>query len=261
MKNAMLLPAVALVLAVLCAAQTPAPNQERVVKQGEQVFAKSCATGYCHGVRGGPSGAPRLAGRGFDQAYINSVVARGVPDTGMASFATRLSRADLAAVVAYVATLNGIANPNIGSGGGATAVSEGPALTGEAARGARLFTEATRSFGRCSTCHEVGGFGISVASPITRVPDSAAALKALATPNVKTATTASESMPALVLSEGRQSTLFYDLTSAPPVQRSAEPGSVKFTDGSNWRHSSVTGAYGDVELAAILAYLRAVTKP
>ena len=42
-----------------------------------------------------------------------------------------------------------------------------------------------------------------------------------------------ESMPVLVLSEGKQSTLFYDLTSAPPVERNAEPGSVKFADGSN----------------------------
>jgi mono/diheme cytochrome c family protein len=242
-------------------AQNPAPNEEQVVKQGEQVFAKSCATGYCHGVRGGTGGAPRLAGRGFDQAYISNVVTRGVPDTGMASFATRLSRPDLVAVVAYVATLNGIANPNIGAGRGEEPVSPGPALTGEAARGARLFTEATRSFGRCSTCHEVGGFGIPVAAPIAHVPDSAAALKALSTPNVKTAAAAGESMPALVLSDGKQSTLFYDLTSAPPVERSAEPGSVKFTDGSNWRHSSVTGAYNDAELAAILTWLRAVIKP
>jgi hypothetical protein len=42
------------------------------------------------------------------------------------------------------------------------------------------------------------------------------------------------------------------------VERNAEPGSVKFADGSNWRHSSVIGAYNDSELAAILAYLRAV---
>jgi hypothetical protein len=125
----------------------------------------------------------------------------------------------------------------------------------------RLFTEATRSFGRCSTCHEVGGLGIPVAAPIARVPESAAALKALATPNVKTGVTGNESMPALVLSESKQGTLFYDLTSAPPVQRNAVPGSVKFTDGSNWRHSSMIGSYSDAELAAILTYLRAVIKP
>jgi mono/diheme cytochrome c family protein len=199
-----------------------------------------------------------LAGRGFNQAYINNVVTRGIPGTGMASFATTLSRADLVAVVAYVAMLNGVADPKIASDDNDTA---GPKLTGEAARGAQLFTEAVRGFGRCSTCHEVNGFGVSVAAPIQQAPASVAALKALPTPNVKTGTIGSESMPVLVLSEGKQNTLFYDLTSAPPVERNVQPGSVKFTDGSTWRHSSAIGAYNDAELGAILTYLRAAIKP
>lgn len=244
-----------LLLAVSCWAQSP-------TRRGEEVFAKSCATGYCHGVRGASGGAPRLAGRGFNQAYINNVVTRGIPGTGMASFATTLSRADLVAVVSYVAMLNGMANPKIGSDDDDDApASTGPKLTGEAARGARLFTEAMRGFGRCSTCHEIAGFGISVAQPIAQVPASVAALKSLATPNVKTGTMDGESMPVLVLSESRQSTLFYDMTSAPPVERNAQPGAVKFTDGSSWRHSSVIGTYNDAELGAILAYLRAEIKP
>jgi mono/diheme cytochrome c family protein len=243
-----------LALAASCSAQ----NVADVVKQGEQVFAKTCATGYCHGVKGASSGAPRLAGRGFDQAYIANVIARGVPDTGMASFATRLSRPELTAVVAYVATLNGIANPTLGA---EADLPSARALTGDAARGAELFKEAVRGFGRCATCHEVAGFGIPVAGLITKIPASAAALKALATPNVKTAALDGESMPALVLSEGKQGPVFYDLTSAPPVQRNAIAGSVKFTDGSQWRHSSAIGAYNDSELAAILAYLRAAIKP
>jgi mono/diheme cytochrome c family protein len=237
-------------MALSCAAQN-------AVKRGEQVFAKSCATGYCHGVRGQSSGAPRLAGRGFNQAYINNVVTRGIPGTGMSSFAAVLSRPDLAAVVAYVATLNGVENPDTSS---PEASASGPALNAEAARGALLFKEAVRGFGRCATCHEVAGFGIPVAAPIAQVPASVGALKALATPNVKTGVMDGESMPALVLSEGKQGTLFYDLTSAPPVQRNALPGAVKFTAGSAWRHSSVIGAYNDSELAAILAYLRA-TEP
>jgi hypothetical protein len=118
-----------------------------------------------------------------------------------------------------------------------------------------------RGFGRCATCHEVNGFGISVAAPIAQVPASVAALKALATPNVKTGTMDGESMPVLVLSDGKQSTLFYDLTSVPPVERNAQPGSVKFADGSSWRHSSVIGAYKDAELDAILNYLRVATEP
>jgi mono/diheme cytochrome c family protein len=249
--------AAAIALAVSCQGQ----NVANVVQQGEAVFSKTCATGYCHGVRGGPSGAPRLAARGFNQTYIDKVVRNGVQDTGMASFSTRLSPPDLVAVIAYVAKLNGIENPDISMEGAGEAVSARSTLTGEAARGAAIFSEAVRSFGRCSTCHEVGGFGIPVAAPMAKTPASAAELKALATPNVKTAATGGETMPALVLSQGKQGAVFYDLTSAPPVQRNAEPGSVKFTDGSNWRHSSVIGAYNDSELAAIVDYLRAVIKP
>jgi mono/diheme cytochrome c family protein len=246
--------AVALAFAIPATAQ----NLSAALKQGEEVFAKSCATGYCHGVKGGPGGAPRLAARGFDQDYINGVVSRGIPDTAMPAFSGRLSRNDLAAVVAYVASLNGVANPDTGARGAATAT---PSLTGEAARGARLFTEAVRGFGRCSTCHQIGNLGIPVAAPIAKVPASVTALKALATPNVKTGTLDGESMPALVLSEGKQSTVFYDLTSSPPVQRTAQPGAAAFADGSRWRHASVISAYNDSELAAILAYLRAVVKP
>ena len=43
-----------------------AQNLPEVLKQGEKVFSETCATGYCHGVRGTPAGAPRLVGRGFD---------------------------------------------------------------------------------------------------------------------------------------------------------------------------------------------------
>ncbi len=243
------------------AVSCPAQNLGEVLKQGEAVFSKSCATGYCHGVRGGPSGAPRLAGRGFDQAYIGNVVMRGIPDTGMASFATKLSPADLVAVVAYVAALNGVTNPNIAVGEAPPTVSSGPALTGEAARGGKLFSQAIKGFGRCSTCHEAGGYGIPVAAAITKVPTTIAEFKALATPNIKTAAMAGESMPALVLRQGKQTTVFYDLTSSPPVQRNAETGSVKLTDGSPWRHASAIGAYTDPELSAVLAYLRAVIKP
>ncbi len=238
---------------ILCATALGCGAQS--VKQGEQVFAKTCATGYCHGPRGTSSGAPRLAGRGFNENYIAGVVVRGVPGTGMPSFATKLSREDLTAVIAYVAMLNGAT----ASDAAPETAPSGPALTGEAARGAKLFTEAVRGFGRCSTCHEVGGFGISVAAPIAQVPANVAALKALVTPDVKTATMDGQSMPALVLSEGKQGTLFYDLTSPPPVERNAEPGAVKFRDGSTWRHSSVIAGYTDAELDAILAYLRAVT--
>jgi mono/diheme cytochrome c family protein len=228
---------------------------------GEKVFAQSCATGYCHGAKGTPAGAPRLAGRGFDQSYITSTVMRGLPGTAMPAFGTALSRADLGAVISYVAGLNGIANPsiNLGPGPGAAGPVE-PALSAEAERGRALFFDALRGFGRCSTCHEVNGIGIPVTTPIGKIPADAAELRALATPDVRTATVSGESMPALIVSQGKTRALFYDLTSAPPVLRTVDPAALKVSEASAWRHASAIGAYNDAELSSILAYLREAIK-
>jgi mono/diheme cytochrome c family protein len=229
---------------------------------GEKVFAQSCATGYCHGARGAPAGAPRLAGRGFDQTYITNTVMRGLPGTVMPAFSNALPRPDLVAVIGYVASLNGIANPsiNIGPGGpGASGPAETP-LSSEAERGRALFFDAVRGFGRCSTCHEVNGIGIPVTTPIAKIPSDAAALRALATPGVRTASVDGEAMPALIVSQGKTRALFYDLTSPPPVLRTVNPSALTVAEGSAWRHASVIGSYNDQELASVLAYLREAIK-
>jgi len=236
-----------------------AQSLPEVLKQGETVFHNTCATGYCHGARGANGGAPRLAARGFDLNFIRNTVTRGVPTTAMPAFEATLSRADLTAVVAYVASLNGVANPAITNSGPAT--SPPARLTADAARGRALFSDAVRGFGRCSTCHEIGGIGISVATPIANVPVDAAALKALATPQVSTVTQGAESMPALVISKKVNAVMFYDLTSPPPVLRTESPAAVQIRDGSPWRHSSVIGYYSDAELSAILFYLRTAVRP
>jgi len=239
-----------------------AQNVQQVVAQGEKIFNQSCATGYCHGQKGAAGGAPRLAARDFDQAYINNTVTRGVAGTAMPGFASALERSDLVAVVAYVATLNGIANPNVTVRGAAAApATEERELSKEAAQGRVLFYDAVRGFGRCSTCHEVRGMGIPVASPIAKVPGNVQALRGLATPQVRMVTLDGEAMPALVVSAGKQRTVFYDLTSVPPVQRTADSAAVTIAEGSAWRHGSVLGSYNDGELGAVLAYLRAVVNP
>jgi mono/diheme cytochrome c family protein len=244
----------ALLLFALPALTTLSLAQD-LVKQGEAVFSKSCATGYCHGARGANGGAPRLAARGFDPPFINNTVTRGVPNTAMPAFGTTLSRPDLNAVVAYVASLNGVTGP--------AAINAAPAakLSGDAARGRDLFSDSVRSFGRCSTCHEIGGVGIPVATPLTKVPADVAALKALPTTQVSTGSLAGETMPALVVGKKANAVVFYDLTTPPPVLRTESPAAVQMRDGSAWRHASVNGSYNDAELAAILSYLRAVVKP
>ena len=232
-----------------------------LVQQGDDLYHKTCATGYCHAPKGGPGGgAPRLAARGFDEAYINSTITRGLPGTAMPAFGTVLQRRELTAVIAYVASLNGVTStaPNFGGGRGGP---QEPPLSGEAIRGRDFFHDSVRGFARCATCHQVSGMGIPVASPIAKVPANVPALRALATPQVQTAVVDGDTMPALVLSRGKQRTVFYDLTTAPPVRRTVDSATAKISDGSPWRHASVIGSYGDAELESILSFLRTVVKP
>jgi mono/diheme cytochrome c family protein len=247
----------ALFLLFFVPAVAAAQNLTDILKQGEEVFNKTCANGYCHGAQGVGGGAPRLSARGFDQTFINNTVTRGVPNTAMQSFANTLSRGELTAVVAYVAILNGVANPVIPTDAPPPAA---PSLSAEATRGRALFSDAVRSFGRCSTCHEVNGLGIPVAAPIATVPSSVAAFKALPTPRVSTVIVAGETLPAIVLSKKSSAVLFYDLTTPPPVLRTELPEAAQVRDGGSWRHSSVIGSYNDAELSAILAYLGEVLK-
>jgi mono/diheme cytochrome c family protein len=249
------------VLLAVCVAGTAwAQSPAELLTRGEKIFNQTCATGYCHSLKGGSGGgAPRLVARGFSEAYINDVTTRGVPGTAMPAFGSVLSRLEFASVVAYVASLNGL-TPSA-YGGPPRETPSRPSLSTEAAHGREFFFEAARSYGRCATCHQVSGVGIPVASPIDRIPADAAALRALSTPAVKTAVMNGEGMPALVISRGKANTVFFDLTSAPPVQRTAETGAVKINDGSAWKHAVAISAYSDAELNSILAFLRAAIKP
>lgn len=242
---------VALLLPALAGAQDILPH-------GQEIFNKSCATGYCHGLKGAAGGAPKLAGRGFDQAYITQVVGKGIAGTGMPAFGTILNRLDLNAVTAYVGSLNGIAPARI------PGLDRGPAppkLPEDAMRGRTLFFDAVRGFDRCSTCHQVDGMGIPVVDPIVKIPADAAALRALSTPHVWTATAEGESFPALVVSKGGVQTKVYDLLKPPPVLRSFPAAALPLKESSNWRHADAIASYQDADLENILAFLRAAAKP
>jgi cytochrome c peroxidase len=174
----------------------------------------------------------------------------------MPAFGTTMPRGDVAAIIAYVASLNGIApsrNP---------AAEAGPEtkLPPEAERGRSLFFDAVRGFGRCATCHQVEGQGIPVASPFAKVPASAAEFRGLATPQVQTASAGGETYPALVVSKGSKQVKLYDLTTSPPVLRTLAPASVTLKEGSEWRHASVVKAYSDSDLQSILVFLQAVVR-
>jgi cytochrome c553 len=236
-------------LALLLCVPTLAGAQD-VVTRGADVFAKSCATPYCHGPKGAGAGAPKLASRGFDEAHIASVTRAGVPGTAMQGYGSILARPDFNAVVAYVASLNGI-RPAVGSG------EPYVKLSPDAARGRDLFFDSVRGVNRCSTCHQVQGLGIAIA-PIAKIPANATALRNMATPDVRTAGLGADHFPAILVSEGGRRTVLYDLTTLPPVMRTVDSKALGIADSSSWMHSNVVKSYDDRELESILAFLRAV---
>jgi mono/diheme cytochrome c family protein len=237
------------------------PGQNNMAARGLDIFDKTCATGYCHGTKGTAGGAPRLAARGFDDAYVTQTVRNGIPGTGMPGFGN-LERADLLAVVAYVDSLNGVTPPAVP---GMAAGPARPKLPADAQRGRELYSDQVRGLTRCSICHQADGIGIAVALPLTSVPESVAALRQVRTPQVEMATAEGDTFPALVLNRNGAQTKLYDLTVPPPVLRTFAKGTVTFragapSAGSNWNHSAMLAPYNDQELEAILVFLRAVTK-
>ncbi len=204
-----------------------------LAQSGADIFAKTCGSGYCHGMNGSGGGAPKLANRGFDEAYIRSVIRSGVPGTAMQGYGQSLTRPEFAAVVAYIARLNGI-------DGNAEPVKLSP----EAAEGRALFA-------KCSTCHHVDGVGIDVAA-IAKVP---ADLTKLRVKDVRSIAIGADEFPGLVVSQGGRRVSVWDLSVVPPVLRSADASAVRIGGAAAWTHPS---GYGPAELAKIAAFLRAV---
>src|SRR5215472_11547822 len=78
-----------------------------MVSRGAVIFRQSCAVTYCHGPEGKAGRAPALAGRHFDVGTVIGIAATGIPNTSMPAFGQQLKPEDLAAVAAYVVSLNG----------------------------------------------------------------------------------------------------------------------------------------------------------
>jgi mono/diheme cytochrome c family protein len=202
-----------------------------LAQSGADIFAKSCASGYCHGVRGEGAGGPKLANRGFDEAYITSVVRSGIPGTAMQAYGQTFTRPEFAAVVAYVASLNGISSRT-----------EAPApLSPEAAAGRALFSDPLKGFTRCSTCHEAGAVGIPVA-PLTKS-------------EVKQIAIGADRFPGLVVTKGGRRVSVWDLSISPPVLRSADTSAVTIGNAAQWTHPS---SYSPAEMEKVNTFLKAV---
>lgn len=219
---------------------------------GQDVFNKTCATGYCHGTDGAQGGAPRLAARNFDAAYIEKVVRNGISGTMMPPYRDTLGAEDLKAVVAYVDKIANVAVPRRGRRATESPAAPPPsrrAAPPEANPGRALFFDAVRGVARCGTCHLVDGWGVDVA-PVS-APASAAELRSIAAKRVQTANLSGEPpFPAMPAGEGQ----IWDLSTAPPVLRTID--SVPLAPGANWSHAGYLKPYSNAEIEQILVFLK-----
>jgi len=108
---------------------------------------------------------------------------------------------------------------------------------------------------------QVLGRGIAITDPITHIPQNAPDLRALTTAHVRSLKFGQESFPGLIEKSGDKETTVYDLTSPPPVRRTFLNESFQMFENNTWRHSLVIQTYTDLELDAILAFLREAAKP
>jgi mono/diheme cytochrome c family protein len=168
----------------------------------------------------------------------------------MPAFGQQLKPEDLAAVAAYVVSLNG------GDAEGATAVPKPSAMPPEVARGRSLFFDAARP-GACGSCHEISGRGVPVSIALQDLRTAKLGdLRAVESPNVVTARPSGEEpFPAVIVERSATHTRMYDLSSRLPVLRIFRPSDVALAPGSSWSHRTATGLYTEAELTAISGYL------
>jgi mono/diheme cytochrome c family protein len=229
-----------------------APPDAALEKQGEAIFARTCAVAYCHGPAGGPGRAPKLAGRPLDRSNVRQAVVSGIRGTAMPGFLSTLGEDGINAVLAYVAR---ISNP---SAAAATPAQPAPARRPpEAEAGRALFFDAAR-LPSCGACHSLEGWGAAIGPDLTRSPVlDADSLAKLRQTRVRTAYLSGEDpFPALPHAMADGSVTVYDLSSPLPVLRTFLPSEVTITGESSWPHESATRKYSKLELESILKYLR-----
>ena len=249
-------------VALLLAQSTAGPDS---VARGSRIFAESCSVGYCHGKGGAASRGPRLRGRTFERGYLERAIRDGIPNSSMPGWKGRLTDADIAAVIDYVASLATVSSDPEPA---AAVAPTGPAPaapfrgTPEAERGYALFFDATREV-HCGTCHLSGGRGIAVGPDLGLMagrpsPEIAAALRATRARRVLTARLADgETFPALRVSQHGEQVKLYDLTTPPPVLRTFRASEiVSFGEGAEWSHAAYLHGYSEEQVSALIAYLR-----
>jgi len=223
-------------------------SAQGIRREGAQVFAKTCASIYCHGANGRAGAAPAVVGKNLTMEQVKRIVGEGVADTNMAGWKDVLSAPDLAAVIDYVFGLQKL------SGSQRAALDPDRPWLRHAGR--ELFFDAGR-IAPCGSCHDFDGLGLGVARRFESVPSVAAAtLRALKSEKVRRVQPAVEvSFIGIVATSKAGLPRWYDLSAQLPVLRTFEVAPKDAGPESSWTHGDVVGSYNGAELEKVFEFL------
>jgi len=267
-------------------------DQKARIEEGRRIFSGSCSMGYCHGLNGAGGGGPKLAGRRLSARYLAQVISEGVPETTMPSFKDRLTKEQLASLIAYLQSISSgpateakeepAAQEHLPTSGKkdearpetaaaakpVTITAEDRALMGDAASGRELFFGANETT-NCRVCHTVAGVGGKVGPDLTGLSAKPAKeiLQSITAPNASV----DEKYAAVTITlkdgshftgikrdEDETTVRLYDTSSLPPVSRAFLKSEV--AKAETLKSSPMPGHYGTrysrKQLLDLVAFLK-----
>ena len=235
------------------AAQIPRPP---AAADGAELFATTCQV--CHGQAGIGGVGPALRGAKFTADYVRKVLQEGRPGTMMPGFTGTMSPGEIGGITRYVVRLQAPDGPAPGG------------LRGDANAGQAVFflKGSARS---CSVCHSVEGRGGSVGPDLmSKIAGQSAKQifqKIIVVPHrsadpaystVRLTTKTGAILTGIRSGETKDSVLFYDTSSLPPILRTIPKADI--TASARQQSSVMPNDYASrltlQQLLDVVAFLR-----
>lgn len=252
--------------------QTPTVNLKNaeLISRGNDLFARSCAVGYCHGSEGRASRGPQLRDRAWDPRRVHAITRDGVPGTSMPSWSAILPDPDIWAVTAYIMSLSSAKLDDKAAVIELGATTQPPQVrSAEAQKGHDLFFDLTNQK-RCAVCHQLGSNGVAVGPDLAASAQRKSAgelLRDIVEPGasvaqgyeeIAVATNNAERVAGVKKEETKEYVKLYDTSSIPPPLRTIYREQIHAINTAE--RSSMPSDYGKLyspeDLKAIAAYLK-----
>lgn len=245
-------------------------NDAILIARGSELFARSCAIGYCHGSEGRASRGPQLRERPWDPRHIYTVTRDGVPNTAMPAWKDILPDSDVWAVTAYVMSLSSTKLAGQAAVLELSAESTAqPSRSAEEQTGHDLFFDLSNEK-RCAVCHRLRAKGAAIGPDLAASASrksSADLLRDIVEPGASiaqgyeqttVATNDAERVTGVKKEETPEHIKLYDTSSIPPPLRTIYREQIHAVNTD--RRSAMPGGYGKLyseqQLQAIIAYLK-----